>query len=893
MTLLRVIANGVRSLLGRQREERELEEELYGFLEMATEEKLKSGMSREEAARAVRLERGSFDATKETVRSAGWQSVLQACYQDLRFGLRTLHKFPGFTAVAVLTLALGIGANTAMFSVIDSALLNPIPFPEPNRIMDVYASWPQFAKAPLSYPNFLDLQRENQSFQAVADWRIEWFTLTGSGEPARLAGQMVSSDFLGVLGVQPLLGRSFRAEEDLLGAAPVAMLGEGLWKRRFGSDPSIIGKTVTLNAKSYTVVGIVPSSVRLLHFQDSYFDDVLVPVGQWDNSLLRDRRFSLGLRTVGRLKPGVTLAQARAEMRRFQSNLTAAYPNANAGLNLTVDRLKDDEIGDIQPTLLMLWGAVGLVLLAACANVANLLLARANGRHQELAIRAALGASRGRIMRQLLIENVLLAAIGGTVGILLAKWGTRTVLAMLPTALPATSRVEGNFRVLAFAAVISFLAVILFGLAPGLRLSRSPLQEKLRESHHTIVGSRRSMQAAFVALQIGLALALLSGAGLLIRSLEKAWAVKPGFDPASTLTCKVSFSPEKMSSPPKAIAVIRELTTKVASIPGASSVAIALGGLPFELDSEVPVWPDEKLKPERLTAWPLAESYIVGPGYFETMRIPLIRGRGFTVQDNASAPPVTIIDESLANSMFRGEDPVGKKLDFGASDKLAEIVGVVGHVAQWGFDDEARTPNVRFQLYSPSLQVSGPFLPLVSSATTVIVRTDRSPTSLVEPIRQTARGLDDSAVVYDVRTMHEAIAASLAERRFSMTLLGVFAGIALVLATIGIYGVVSYLVGQRTHEIGIRMALGARPRDILQDVLGQGGKMATAGVTLGLVASLGLTRLMTSMVFGVSVTDPLTYAAVVVILLAVAVLACWIPARRAMRVDPMVALRYE
>jgi predicted permease len=872
--------------------ESEMDVELRFHIEACAEDLVRKGVPRQEAVRRARVEFGGIEQAKEECRDARGVTLLESLAQDLRFGLRVLRRSPVFAVVAILALALGIGANTAIFSVIDAALLNPIPFPEPNRIVDIYADWPQFPKAPLSYPNFLDLQRENHSFNRVGAWRIDWFTLTGSGEPERLAEEMVSADFLSVLGVQPVLGRSFRPEEDHLGATPVAMIGEGLWKRRFGSDPGLIARNITLDGKSYTVIGVFPSTVRLLRFQDSYFDDVLVPVGQWSSPLLHDRRFSLGLRTVGRLKAGVTLAQAEAEMHQLQSSLSAAYPDANAGLSISVHRLQDDQVGHIQPTLLMLWGAVVIVLLIACANVANLLLARATGRNQEFAIRAALGASRARMVRQLLVESVLLVAIGGAIGILLAKWGTVTVLSILPSTLPATSRVEMSAPVIIFTVAVSLLTGILFGLAPALRLSKAGLQENLRESHHRIAGSHRGMQGALVAAEVGLALLLLVAAGLLIRSLEKVWAINPGFDPGNTLTFNVSFPLGTMSNTAKANATLRELEKKIATVPGAQSVAIALGGLPFELDSEVPFWPDEKPKPPQMSGWPLALSYIVGPNYFHTMRIPLIRGRAFSEQDDASTPPVIVIDEDLAREMFPGEDPVGKRLDFGASSQPAEIIGVVGHVKQAGLDTDTNA-TVHYQAYSSSLQLSGPILPLVTAATTVIVRTAKPPASLVEPVHQAVSALDPAAVVYDVRTMDQVIAASLAERRFAMTLLGAFAGIALLLATMGIYGVVSYLVGQRTHEIGIRMALGAQPREILAHVLGQGGKMALAGVGLGLAASLGLTRLMTSMLFGVSATDPITLIGAVVVLLGMTLVACWIPARRAIRVDPMVALRYE
>jgi predicted permease len=892
MSGLRAWFSRLGGLFGKERRDGELAAELEIHLEMHVEEYVRAGMSPEEARRRALVELGGIEQTKEIYRERRGLPWLETLLQDVRFGARMLRKNPGFTTVAIVTLALGIGVNVAIFSVVDATLLDPIPLPQPDRIVSVFEKWPSFPYGPFSYPNFLDLQRDSSSFSGLAAWRVESFSLTGLGEPEQLHGKMVSGNFFSLLGVRPILGRTFRAEEDQLGAGPVAVLSEGLWKRRFGSIPDILGKSIALDGKDYTIIGVVPSSFHLLRFQDSFFDDIFVPVGQWDNRLLRDRRFSLGLRTVGRLAVGVTLSQARAEMDQIAHKIVSAYPDQASGMGISAIPFKEDLVGRTQPALLLLWGAVGLVLLIACANVANLLLARSSARKKEFAVRSAMGASRSRLVRQLMAESILLASAGGAFGIALAMWSLPLVLRIFPSALPAIVRVEMNLTVLAVAVGVSFVTGITFGLAPALRISAVNLQGTLKEGGRGSTAERHGAQSAFVVAEVGLSLILLIAAGLLIRSFAKVWAVNPGFEPNHILTLGITFSPVNTSSPEKARAKLRELTGRLAALPGVQSVSVNLGDLPLEGDSEVPFWPSEKPKPLESSEMPLALSYSVGPDYFKAMQIPILRGRVFTPQDDPSAPAVAVIDEDLATSIFPGEEVVGKTLNIGTDPKPIEILGVVGHVKHWGLDADAKAP-VHYQVYFSYIQLSGPLLPIAVSNASVVVRSNASPETLVGPIRKEIGSFDGSAVVYNVRPMDQLLASSLAERRFSMALLGIFAGIALLLAVIGVYGVVSYLVGRRTHEIGIRIALGAQQRDILCIVLGEGGKMALVGIVIGLAASLVVTRFMATMLFGVSATDPLTFVVVAFILLSVTLLACWIPARRAMRVDPMVALRYE
>ncbi|MGC2333112.1 MAG: ABC transporter permease [Candidatus Acidiferrales bacterium] len=879
-------------LFGKQRRDRELAAELESHLQMHIEENLRTGMTPDKARRQALIQLGGVEQTKESYRDRRGLPWLEALLQDLRFGLRMLRNNPGFTAVAVLTLALGIGVNVAIFSVVDATLLDPIPLPQPDRIVSLFTTWPSYAHAGFSYPNFLDIQRENRSMSGVTAWRFDSFSLTGSGESEQLRGKMVTANFFSLLGIRPILGRTFRADEDRLGAAPVAILSEGLWKRHFGAARDIVGRSVELDDKAYTVVGVVPASFHLVRFQDSLFDDVFVPVGQWDNPLLRDRRFSLGLRAIGRLGEGVTLGQARAELSQIAHQLDAAYPGQDSAMGLGAVPLKEDLVGGIRPALLLLWGAVGLVLLIACANVANLLLARSSAREQEFAVRVALGASRRRIVRQLLVESILLASTGGAFGVAVAMWGTSAVLKIFPSALPAVARVEVNATVLAAALGISFVTGVVFGLVPALRTSSANPQGALKEGARGSIARHHRVQGIFVAAEVGLSLMLLIAAGLLIRSFVRVWAVNPGFEPNHVLTFGLSFSPAKTSSPEEIRANLRELTGKLSALPGVEAAEVNLGDMPLEGDSEAPLWPSEKPKPAETSKWPIALLYTVGPDYFRAMGIPLLRGRALSPQDNDSTKEVTVIDTDLATSIFHGEDPIGKSLVVGTDPRPIEIVGVVGHVKQWGLDGDATAP-VHNEMYFTYMQFGGPLLAISVSDTSVIVRSSVSPGGLVAPIRREVASVDGNAVVYNLRPLDDLLASSLAERRFAMVLLGIFAGIALLLAVVGIYGVVSYLVGQRTHEIGIRMALGAQRRDILRIVLADGGTMALVGIGLGLAGSAGVTRFMQAMLFGVSPTDPVTFLAVALILASVTLFACWIPARHAMRVDPMVALRYE
>ena len=809
-----------------------------------------------------------------------------ALAQDIRYAIRTLAKTPGFTAIAVLTLMLGIGANTALFSVVNGVLLNPLPYAQPDRLAALYEKTANFQRSSISYPNFLDWQKDNHSFDSMAAYRTDEFNMTGAGEPERLRGDMISADFFSLFGVQPVIGRNFSADEDRVGGAPVVLISGGFWKRRFGSSPDVLGKTITLNATDYEIVGVIPASFRL-----DRNNDVYVPIGQWNDSTFRDRRVSMGMRAVGRLKAGITLDQARADMADIARNLETAYPEADKGMGVTVMSLKKAITGDIEPFLFVLLGAVGFVLLIACANVANLMLARATGRTREFAIRTALGASSMRVVRQLLTESVLLSLAGGALGLLLAAWGTGLVLQLVPDAVPRAREIGVDGRVLLFTFAVSIAAGILFGLAPALKTLRPDLQETLKEGGRGLSGTKHRAQGVFVAVETAMALVLLVGAGLMIRTLSALWSVNPGFNPHHALTFNVALPPGIGTNGPAARALIREVHDGLAAIPGVEAVSLEGGSLPMMGDSEVPFWLEGQPKPTNDNDMNWSLFYITEPDYLKAMGIPLERGRFLTAQDDERGPAVIVIDETFAKKFFANQDPIGKRINIDLLGVQPEIIGVVGHVKHWGLDTDATQP-IQAQLYLSIMQVPDRFMPLFTSAG-VVLRTQGDPLPLTSAIRAMIGRVNSKQVVYSVETMDEVVSDSLAARRFSMALLGIFAGLALVLSSIGIYGVISYLVGQRTHEIGIRMALGAQRGDVMGMVIGQGAKMALAGVAIGLAAAFALTREMAKMLYGVSATDPLTFAGVAVALVIVALAACYIPARRAMRVDPLVALRYE
>ena len=808
-------------------------------------------------------------------------------WQDVRYGVRVLLRSPGFTTVAVLTLALGIGANTALFSVVSGVLLHPLPFPAPDELHSVYTRTERFPKGSVSYLNFRDWQRATGAFSALGAYRSDDFNLTGSGEAERLRTCMVSSEFFPLLGVRPMVGRTFTADEDRAGAEPVVVLADGLWKRKFGGAPDIAGRTITLNGRLYTIVGVAPG--RLNVSDDA---DVYVPIGQWTDETFRDRRVSMGMRVVGRVKPGVTTAQAQADMDRIARDLEKTYPEADKGSAINVVPLKKDVVGDVEGILMVLLGAVSFVLLIACANVANLLLARATGRSREFAVRAALGANAGRIVRQLLTESVLLALAGGLFGAILAKWGMRAILAALPDALPRSEEIGLDAGVLLFTLGISALTGILFGLAPALRLLRPDLQETLKAGGRGSSGARRRTQSVFVAAEIGMALVLLIGAGLMIRSLRALWAIDPGFDPRHALSFSISLTPGQDRTAAELRAKYRAALRAFEGVRGVTHVSLVGGSLPMSGDSEVPFWRDDRPRPENVNDMPESLFYLVTPGYLPAMRIPLRAGRFFTDRDDERAPTVAVIDEAFARRNFPGENPVGKRVHVALLDMNLEIVGVAGHVEHWGLGD-AEHQNLQAELYVPLFQLPDKFWSLISNGAGFVARTEGPPLDAASGIRQAASRFDASAAIYQFRPLEDVVARSIARQRMAMLLLSILSALALVLAAIGVYGVIAYLAAQRTREIGVRMALGATRGDVLQLVLGQGMRIALAGIGVGIVAALGLTRLLAKMIYGVGATDPVTFGAVALLLTAVALFACYVPARRAMRVDPTSALRYD
>ncbi len=744
----------VKRLFGKRKQEEELAEELQNHLEMAATERVERGEASADAERAARREFGNVGLVQEVTRDVWGWGWLDRMMQDLRFGVRMLEKSPGFTAVAILTLALGIGANTALFSVVNGVLFNPLPYPQPEQLVTLHESKPNFEAGSISFPNFRDWRKENTTFSMMAISRGYSFSLTGAGDAEQVRAELVSTDFLPMLGVKPVVGRLFEEGEDEFGASPIVVISAGFWNRKFGSTQDVLGKGLTLDGRNYTIVGVVPANFNL---QVGAFraSELYVPIGQWTNPALHVRAAGLGIHGIGRLKPGVTIQQARSDMARVTGHLAEAYPDADKGIGATLIPLKEQMVGNVRELLLVLLAAVGFVLLIACVNVANLLMARSMGRGREFAVRAALGAGRGRIVRQLLTESMLLALAGGGLGVLLAAWGTKAALQHLPSGLPRASEVGMDWKVLLFTTGIALLSGILFGLAPALRISKPNLQDTLKEGGRGSGGGKQRAQGAFVVAEMAMALVLLIAAGLMIRSLNALWNVNPGFDSHNILAFGVSLPSSMRDASPAAIrAALREIQGKLSSTPGVKAASLSWAAVPLSSDDEELFWMEGQPKPASENEMSWAISYVVQEDYLKVMGIPLERGRFFTGQDTERSQHVIVIDDVFARKFFGDQDPIGKRLVLASLGGTAEIVGVVGHVKQWGLDSDDKQ-SLRAQLYSSYMQGPDEIMHLSSGGTGVLVRIDGKTEAAAGTIRKALKEISTEHLMVSVQTMED------------------------------------------------------------------------------------------------------------------------------------------
>jgi predicted permease len=878
----------------------EIVEELALHLEAAYEDALTDGLSETEAeARTVQsydwrllecelsraeqpLAQRALQPSLELIERKGG-ARMQSFLQDLRFGARMLVKNPGFTLISVLTLALGIGANTAIFSVVDTVLLRPLPYKDAEQLVAVWEVQAKVNQVMFSPAEFLDYQTQNQSFSEMAAHRLMYFTLTGLGEPEQLNGRIVSGNFFSLLGVRAEQGRIFQPEDGRAGAARVAIISHDFWQQRFGGDPNVIGKALTLSGEPVTLIGVMPPG-----FQDTNESNEcqiwlnphnVVPDWSLNSTVdLFSIRQTAFLRVIARLKPNVTLQQAQTDLDAIAARLQQQYPRPS-GHGARIISLHEQQVGNVRPTLLILLGAVSLVLLIACANITSLNLSRATERYKEIAVRTALGASRWRIVRQLLLESLLLASLGGAGGWLFAYWSVQVIVMSGLSKIPRLSEMGLDYRIFIFTVTISVLTGLVFGLAPALVAAKPDLSSVLKEGSRSTTAGRNRLRQTLVIAEVALAFVVLIGAGLLLSSFARLLAVKPGFNPHHLLTMRIGLTNQQYTKSVDRKRFVGELNARLEAIPGVESVGIG---------DDLPIAGTDSSTTLKIQDQPAVSDdsasvglHVINPHYFDALGTRLLKGRVFTERDAADAPSVFIINETLAHRFWPNEEPLGKRVRYNSADPWGEIVGVVEDVKFDGLH-LASTPH----LFEPYQQNAWSFL-------VVTIRSPLDQSTLLPAVQREVKALDPNLPVSNVRMMEDVIAQSLATRRFVLLLFGFFAGLALLLATIGIYGVLSASVSQRTRELGIRMALGATARNVGRLIVGQGLKLILSGVVIGLVSALALQRVIGKLLYGVSPTDPLTFTVIALLLIAVALLACWIPARRATKVDPLTALRNE
>ena len=869
-----------RNLFHKDRVEQEFTEELRTYLDMLTETKIRQGFTPGEARRNALVELGGVEQVHEKVREIRMGHIIETAWRDVRFGVRALVHSPVFSIVTVLSLALGIGANTAIFSVVNGLLLRPLPYPESERIVDVWhtppqQSFPGLDKFSVSPANYLDWKAQSSAFEQIAVYTYSGFSLSAGVDPLPLIGAVVSSDFFSVLRTNPMQGRTFTPDEEGSGKDNVVVISHGLWQRAFGANPNIIGQSVIMNSRGFTVIGIMPQGFELPRQADLW-----VPLA-WDEKERQVRSIHDYL-VIARLKQNVSLKQAQAEMSTISARLEQQYPEENKGWGAVVIPLREDLVGDIRVALLVLFCAVGFVLLIACANVANLMLARAANRQKEIAVRIALGAGRARLVRQLLTESVLLAVSGGVLGLLLAVWGSKMLVQL--GSLPNSDDIGIDTWTLGFTLLVSFAAGIIIGIVPAFQFTRANLSDSLKQGAGRTGGTpmKQHTRKALVISEVALSLVLLIGAGLMIRSFWKLQKVDPGFDTSNALTMSVALTPIRYSEPHQQLAFLDRAIEQISAVPGVVSVG-ATTTVPLAGGGSTQPFSIEGRPTGTVAEQPMAQTRYITPDYFRAIGIPLRQGRFFSDGDRDKSVPVVIISEAMARRFWPGENPIGKRLtpSFHVEQGAREIVGIVGDVKASGLDVDSAA-----MMYLPYKQSPRPFMSFV-------VRTASNPESLVQPVSKAIYSIDKEQALTDVQTMDQVLTSSLSGRRFNMTLLMTFAGVALVLAAVGVYGVMNYTVTLRKRELGIRMALGAGRMDVLRLVLGQGLKLTLIGVAAGLISAYALTRLMASLLYGVTATDYITFISISAVLIAVGVVASYVPARRATKVHPTIALRTE